>query len=359
MKVFFIARGIHDLGGLERVTLVISEQLIQRGYEVGIVSLEKGKPFFKIDPKIKLHYVNDERIRTVLPKKLSRKKRLRQLYKREKPDIIIFVGSHRSLLNLPAAKGFQTITWEHFNATINWHPLHKLSRKLAVRHSDAIVTLTQKDAENYTRIFGAQNVTCIPNPLTIDNIEISPRTEKIVLAVGRLAGQKGFDLLLDAWTKVQNKNHGWILRIVGSGSHLKRLQQQIARHNIQHSVEIIPATNNIVSHYKQASILVMSSRYEGFGLVLVEGMAAGLPIVSFDCEAGPSEIIEPGKTGILVPPLDIDKLAAALDRLMSDEVLQNSFAENALESVKRFSVENIIPQWEKLFSEIKSAQNEK
>ena len=359
MKIFFIARGLHDLGGLERVTLVIADELAKRGYQTGIVCLESGEPFFKVNPDVQIFYLPDEKTDSILPEKLTRKKRLRHLYQREKPDIVVFVGSHRSLLNIPAAKGIPGVTWEHFNANINWHPLHKLSRKLAVKHSAKIVTLTRRDADNYAKIFHTEKAVCIHNPLTIDNLKPSPRAGKRVLAAGRLAGQKGFDMLLDAWAKVENRKNGWKLRIVGSGKHLERLQEQIRQNGIQDSVEIFPATKNIVAEYEQASLLVMSSRYEGFGLVLVEGMAAGLPIVSFDCEAGPSEIVENGKTGILVPPNDVDKLAEALDKVMSDEALQNTFAQNALESVKRFSTESILPQWERLFNEIMTKNNGK
>lgn len=357
MKIFFIARGLHDLGGLERVTLVIANELSKRNYETAIVCLEKGKPFFKTDPKVKLHYLLDEKRNTLIPEKFTRIQRLRNLYKREQPDIVVFVGSHRSFLNLPAAKGIPSVTWEHFNAHINWHPLHKLSRKLAVKHSAKIVTLTQKDADNYQHIFGATNVARIFNPITIENIELSARTEKRVLAVGRLAGQKGFDMLLEAWAKVENRNNGWKLRIVGSGSHLKKLKQQIIRNGIESSVEIIPATNDIISQYKDSSVFVLSSRYEGFGLVLVEAMAAGLPVVSFKCEAGPSEIVEHNKTGILVPPNNIDKLAEEIDRLLENKTLQDYFSENSLIRVKRFEIEKIITQWEQLFNQLIEKRN--
>lgn len=344
MKIFFVIRGLHDSGGIERVTSVLANGLVESGCEVGIVCLQQGEPFFPLSQSVGKYYL--------FSNALFRISSLKKLYAREKPDIVVFVGSHRLLMNIPAAKGIPNITWEHFNANINWHPLHKLSRKWAVKYSDKIVTLTRRDVDNYKRIFDARNVICIPNPITIPNIEPATLTEKRVLAVGRLAGQKGFDLLLDAWAKVRNRKNGWKLRIVGDGSHLNRLQKQIVRNGIKDSAEIIPATKDIVSQYRQSSIMVMSSRYEGFGLVLLEAMAAGLPIVSFDCEAGPDELIEDGKTGILVPPLHIDELAKALDELMDDEAKRKMFSEKALLKAKLFEPEKIVALWKNLFCQI-------
>lgn len=352
MKVFFVIRGLHDSGGVERVTSVLANKLAEDKYDIGIVCLQKGTPFFHINPDVKLYYLPDEKSSLFLPERFTRKDKLRNLYRREKPDIVIFVGSHRSLLNLPAAAGIPNITWEHFNARVNWHPLHKLSRKLAVKHSSRIVTLTHQDVENYKELFDAKNVVCIPNPITIENIEPSPLTEKRVLAVGRLASQKGFDLLLYAWQKTQNRRNGWKLRIVGSGRHLKDLKRQIEANDIEDSVEILPATKDILNHYKQASIYAMSSRYEGLPLVLIEAMASGLPIVSFDCQTGPAEVIQDNKTGFLVPALDVDKLAETLDKLMNNEHLRTKFSENSLKEVNRFSIDNIVSMWKDLFNDI-------
>ena len=352
MKVFFVIRGLHDSGGVERVTSVLANRLAEDNYDMGIVRLQKGSPFFPVSPKVKLFYLSDEKTNSFLPKRFKRKNKLRNLYRREKPDIVIFVGSHRSLLNLPAAAGIPNITWEHFNAHVNWHPLHKISRRLAVKRSTRIVTLTHQDVENYIELFDAKNVVCIPNPITIDKIEPSPLTEKRVLAVGRLASQKGFDLLLYAWQKTKSRRNGWKLRIVGSGRHLKDLNRQIEANDIKDSVEIFPATKDILSHYKQASIYAMSSRYEGLPLVLIEAMAAGLPILSFDCQTGPAEVVENNKTGLLVPALNVDKLAEAMDKLMEDEDLRKEFSENSLKGVGRFSIENVVTLWKNLFEEI-------
>ncbi len=344
MKVFFIIRGLHDIGGIERVTTIVANELAQRGYDIGIVCLQKGTPYFQLNKSIKLHYIDS---------KIFRKKALKALYAKEKPDVNVFLGSHRSLMNIPASKGIPCITWEHFNAHINWHPWHKYSRKLAVEQCDKIVTLTRADVENYQQFFGAKNVLCIPNPITIDNITPTSLTNKTLLAVGRLAGQKGFDMLVDAWGKTQAKDTNWKLRIVGSGSHKARLITQIDEHHLNNSICIVPPTKNIIEEYKNASALVMSSRFEGLPLVLIEAMSAGLPIISFDCQTGPAEIIHHDKTGLLVPPENTDLLAKAIDELLLNEEKIKQFSKQSLIESQRFSIDNIVDLWEKLLHEVK------
>ena len=358
MKIFFVIKSLHTAGGTERATIVIANELASRNYEVGMISLaNEGKPFFDTHPSIKLHYLYPKRDnRPGLVRDFSRRLILRKLYKDENPDIIIIVGSGRSMLNIPAARGFTTITWEHFNANVNWHLMHPLSKKLAAMYSDRVVTLTNQDVENYKRKFGAKNAICISNPITIDSSVKSTLTEKRVLAVGRLVNQKGFDLLLDAWSKVENRNNGWKLRIIGSGGMLPVLSNKIDEYNLSDSIELVPATNNIIPHYQDSSIYVMSSRYEGLPLVLIEAMAMGLPIVSFDCETGPRDIIVDNVTGKLVPHLDVERLAVELNNLMNDEAKRKLFSENAIKRAENFEIKVIADKWEKLFKELKSSK---
>jgi glycosyltransferase involved in cell wall biosynthesis len=355
MKIYFIIKALNNSGGTERVTAIIANELSRRNYEIGIVSIVGAgeSPFFEIDPKVQCHYTGPKKDNRIFPfKDFGRYSFLRKLFKTENPDIIVIVDAGRSFLKIPASKGFKTITWEHFNVNVNWHLLHPVSRWIAARYSDMIVTLTKQDAENYKKKFGAKNTLCIPNPVTINTNEKSTLKEKVVLAVGRYSYQKGFDLLLDAWNEVHN--NGWKLRIVGSGGMESILKEKINLYEQQVSVELIPITKNIVDHYKNASIYVMSSRHEGLPLVLIEAMAMGLPIVSFDCETGPRDIIENNVTGVLVPSLDVNQLAIELESLIMDENKRNLFSNNALKLVKKFELPAIVDAWEKLFHELKS-----
>lgn len=354
MKIFFNIKNLSKPGGVERATVVLANELIARGYDVGIICMEKDTVFFETHPQVRLYYLYDMKDkRPSLVRDISRRKHLKSIYRQEAPDIIIIVGSGRSMLYLPTAKKISTITWEHYNANWNWHLMHRLSRKLAAKYSDSIVVLTQQDKESYESKFKARNVVCIPNPVTIDNGERSPLTERIVLATGHFIKRKGFDKLIDAWSGTRCKGNGWKLRIVGSGELESVLSQKIEYYGLHGSVELIPPVKDMVSLYKQASLFVMSSLREGLPLVMIEAMAMGLPIVSFDCETGPRDIIDDGVTGLLVPTGDAGSLARAIDELICDNDRRTLFSKNSVERAKLFDMEKILVKWEALFRELK------
>jgi len=132
------------------------------------------------------------------------------------------------------------------------------------------------------------------------------------------------------------------------------VQESIRQLNLEDSIELIPSTDNVVKHYQESSIYVMSSRYEGLPLVLIEAMSMGLPIVSFDCETGPRDIVTHDVTGRLVPPFDTNKLAQELNDLMNDAPTRELYSQNALKNVEKFETEKILDQWELLFKQLKT-----
>jgi len=172
---------------------------------------------------------------------------------------------------------------------------------------------------------------------------------KTVVAVGRYTYQKGFDMLLRAWRRVCDSIDDWQLHIVGEGEMKESLQQQILDLSLEDRVELCPATSDIQSVYREASVLVLSSRYEGFGMVLLEAQTAGVPTVSFDCKCGPSDIVADGVTGYLVPANDIPALAEKLLVLMRDETLRKQIGRNAFADASRFSEKAVMQRWTDLF----------
>ena len=231
--------------------------------------------------------------------------------------------------------------------------MQTLSRKLVAKYGNWVVTLTQADALSYKQKFGTEKVSCIHNPITINLPEYTPPTKHTAVAVGRFTGQKGFDLLIEAWSKVKDKKD-WKLVIAGKGKQTKLLQSLINKYNLAQTVELIPPTNNIQALFKDSGMYVMSSRFEGLPLVLIEAAAMGLPAVSFACETGPDEIIEHGKTGLLVPPMQTDALADAIQTCILDEDLRMNFSKEAAEYVgKKFAEDTIINEWELLFNSLK------
>ena len=195
-------------------------------------------------------------------------------------------------------------------------------------------------------------ISVIPNARTFVCDTPAPLDRHRVIAVGRYTYQKGFDMLLNAWAQVCKQEDGWELHIIGDGELRETLVAQIKELSLQESVVLRPATKNIKEAYQEASILVMSSRYEGFGMVLLEAATAGVPAVSFDCKCGPSEIISDGETGFLVKDGDTAGLAEKMLLLMRDEALRKKMGKAAFAHSSCFSQEAVMKQWMDLFERL-------
>ena len=181
------------------------------------------------------------------------------------------------------------------------------------------------------------------------SLEASPTTTyKRVLAVGRLEWQKGFDRLIDVWAMIATDHPDWRLDIFGSGTLEKELRARIRQAGLDSQTSVHPFTKNIADEYAASSVFALSSRFEGFGLVLLEAMQHGVPCVVFDCPFGPSDVVVDGECGFVVPDGDIPAFARQLARLMDDDELRCQFAAAAVERVKRFSVDIVMEQWRQL-----------
>jgi glycosyltransferase involved in cell wall biosynthesis len=177
------------------------------------------------------------------------------------------------------------------------------------------------------------------------------------VAAGRLSRQKGFDRLLKAWAKVTKDHPDWELRIYGEGHKGPRLQQWITDLGIGSTARLMGFTPHLDQELAQASLYVMSSRREGFPMVLLEAMAVGLPVVSFNCPTGPRDIIREGVDGHVVRNADIDGLAAAMSGLMGDEDRRRAYGAAAVEVAERYSISRIARRWEELLEEAAAAKD--
>ncbi|MCL6263663.1 glycosyltransferase family 4 protein [Craterilacuibacter sp. RT1T] len=353
-KICFFIGNLDQAGGTERVSSVIANAIGQKGYEIHMLSLQCGQiPFFKLDTNIKYSQLFKNPGRGIIRLPVAIRK-LRAYLKKNHIDVLIDVESMLALYAIPAIVGMNIrhICWEHFNynvdlgkATRSW------ARKLAARFADDVVTLTEADKKLWQDNTTCNaNITTIPNPITIEiSTDIKIKKEKLLLAIGRLEHEKGFDLLLEAWSKISTRHPDWRLRIVGSGQEHTSLEKIRNELKIQESTELVPTTKNIAEHYNQATFFVVSSRFEGFGLVIIEALAFGIPVISFDCPFGPKEIIKEGKHGWLCSNGNTDHLSDRIDQeLKSTEKnpdRYNNISENCKLRSKEFSIDHISRSW--------------
>jgi glycosyltransferase involved in cell wall biosynthesis len=264
----------------------------------------------------------------------------------------VLIGT-RPGLNLLAAhlapRGVKAIGQEHLNYHAH-RPELAAEVKRGYRRLDALAVLTEDDLRDYEDLLGGSSTRLarIPNALPELEGDRSPLTNPVVVAAGRLTPQKGFDLLIRAFARVAKERPQWKLRIYGNGEMRELLRELIASYDLYNHVALMPPAKNVGDAFTNASIFALSSRYEGFGMVLLEAMSKGLPVVSFDCPRGPSEIVHHGEDGLLVPAEDIDALAAALIELIDDPEARKRMGETAIQTAKRFDLHQIGREWEAL-----------
>ncbi len=363
MKLAYIIEVMYNSGGMERVLSVCANSLCQE-LDVSIVTLyQKGRPtYFPLDNRIHCYDLGLEGVanRTLL------KERLTEFLMSHHFDIVITMGG-MDMYYLPAIKdGSKKLFWFHFAIDIaktTWiGPNPNLFKKIKAqlqtwkriyyaRKYDKIVVISKADLKAWKEYTG--KAVCIYNPVTIDNPVQADLSSKKVISVGRLDYQKGFDYLIDAWGLVAEKHKDWLLDIYGDGPLSEQLQGQIDKQGLHNSVRLCGRTPNITEKYAQHSIYVMSSRAEGLGLVLIEAASCGLPLISYDCPSGPSEIVTDGENGYLIPHVgDIAAMADKICLLIEDVELRKQMGEKAKLMVDKFSPLKIKEQWMSLFDSI-------
>jgi glycosyltransferase involved in cell wall biosynthesis len=222
---------------------------------------------------------------------------------------------------------------------------------------DVVSTLTEGDADDYRRhLEGRTRVVCMPNGVPELGGRRAALDAKVVVAAGRMGPQKGFDRLLPVWAKVAREHPDWELRIWGGGKGIGKLRRQADELGIADSAHIMGFTSKLHEEFADSSLYVMSSRNEGFPMVLLEAMSAGLPVVSYDCPTGPRDIVREGVDGYVVPNGDRDALAAALGRLMDDAEMRKAFGAAAVEGAARYDIAAIAGRWEELLAETEAAK---
>ncbi|HYH91046.1 MAG TPA: glycosyltransferase, partial [Solirubrobacteraceae bacterium] len=264
-----------------------------------------------------------------------------------------FLLGTRPGVNLMVARldmpGMTSIGLEQMNLSKHNRHLRSAMRRLYPR-LDALVVLSEQDKEAYARMLnGTPPLYRIPNTVRALPGAKADLAAKTVYAAGRFRYQKGFDLLIPAWAGTARAYPDWRLRLRGTGHLRPRLEGLIADNGIEDSVTVEGPAEDIGSDMAEASVFVLSSRFEGFPLILLEAMSKGMGIVAFDCPTGPADIVDDHRNGLLVPHEDVEGLARAIREMVEDEELRRRTAAAAIETAQQYTIEAIGPLWLDLF----------
>lgn len=376
MKIIYCTHSLCNPGGMERVLVNKVTYLVERlHWDISIVTTDqKGRPSFYPLPTgvrvtdLGINY-SDDNVKSVtgkilgyLQKRRRHKRLLTSLLEREKPDIVVSLYPSESSFIPDIKDGSKKVLELHFCKYFRLQygrkgPLGIIDKwrthqdERIVRRFDKFVVLTNEDKEYWGNL---HNIEVIPNAAMNMGGHFSDVANHRVIAVGRLDYQKGFDRLIQAWCYIQRdgRYQDWHLDIFGQGEWHEMLENMISERNLNDSIRLNNPTNQIGREYAQSSLIVMTSNYEGFGMVLVEAMACGVPAVAFDCKCGPRDIISDGENGLLVPNGDIPGLAEAMMKLMGDYELRRRMSVKARQVVDTYSEKAVMDKWVRLFTSL-------
>lgn len=361
-RICFVIEAL-GAGGAERVISLLASRWVVDGWDVAICSFDgpSDPVYHPIDPRVRLLRIGEVAPATGRAARLlslaRRIARLRKTLLRERPDAVLSFLTKINVLTLAASLGtsLEVAVSERNNPERQRaHPLWNLCSTLLLGRANAIVAQTRRAADHLRKSV-QRRVSVIPNPICVPPFSPAPPDSEgpmRLVAVGRLTGQKGFDLLIDAFAAIADHHPRWTLDIWGEGADRDILADRIDQAGMHGRISLRGVSGVQGGWAEGASAFVLSSRYEGFSNVLGEAMACGLPVVAFDCPYGPRELVRHGEDGLLVPDQDVDALAQALDRLLGDSALRRALGARAAVSMHCLSLDQVARQWEKMVAEM-------
>lgn len=381
MKIVYCLPQVYRPGGIERIISLKANYLADIcNDEIYIITACQfgKKPYYVFSSKIKFIDLNinyDAILILPIWKRIIRKIVLQLLHKRKlkkilceiHPDITISTFTHEAAF-LPQIKdGSKKVLEFHFckghkikmAKAFHFGFITKLAyyyrcwqeENIIIPKYDQFVVLTDEDKNLWKNKIN--NVINIPNILSFRNVDkYADLKSKTAIAVGRLDNQKGFDTLINMWAEIVKQCKDWKLNIFGQGEDEDYLNQLICKLNLKDSVFINRPDKNIQQRYLESSLLLMTSNYEGWGLVLTEAMQCGLPVVAFACKCGPKDIINNGVDGFCIPYKNKNLFVKHAIQLMNDEKLRFTMGYNARNNIQRYSIDNVMPKWHDLFNKL-------
>lgn len=358
-KVAFLIGKVSNIGGISRVVSLLTNSLLDKtNHEIAIVAFLKEKNTgYNWNSKIGFYHLLES------PSKMKfgifkASYNLRKILKQEKIDILISCGSLYGPLGVLATRFNSTklIYWDHSNYFENTsHQMKIKSKNFTARFTNVVVPLTKTDKKNYEDHTRAKEIVQIYNPVdtALENLDHDyAGNSKKIISVGRLTNQKNFTTLVDVARIVLTKFPDFEWHIYGSGPDYEKINDKIIENQLEDRLILKGQSDSLYSLYKEYSMMVMTSIYEGFPMTLLEGMANGLPLVSFDIQTGPNEIIEDGKNGYLIEPFEIEDMARKIMGLLGNESLRKSFSIENKSRLQEFNSSAITKRWDALFNKL-------
>lgn len=353
MNIAFLIQDITTAGGTERTTCCLANTFARQGHVVSVVSVfkENDIPCYTIDSTVKIRYVCSEKYnfglglkeRALLIMKQLRKVRANEELKQA--DVVISQKLLASVMIWLTGNAHKAIACEHFKYEM-YTPFLRRVRNCIYQSFLATVVLTENDRRKFA--VALSHVEVIPNMVSVIPLPHQKQDSKTIITVGRLERQKGYDLLLQALPGVFAKHPDWHLNIFGEGGELSFLTKQRDELGLTDFVNFEGYVQHIEQEYASSTFFVMSSRFEGFPMVLLEAAACGLPIVSFDCPEGPGVLLKNGG-GILVPPEDVAGMTNALNTIIENVALREELSRQSTDVVAPYTSGHIYDQWMNLF----------
>ena len=349
-RILLIVNDIYFKGGGEKVASYIASWYASLGDSVCILSMStmsQTVTMYSLHSKVVVKFLNV--VNTKISSKFIIYNRLRKFLKDNSFDFILGIGTYANvllgLINVPNGK---KIGCEHSSFhNVSW--IWKCLRKISYRNLDAAVVLTKTDLSAMQNL--NPNTFVIPNSVPMPEQKASLKPKRI-LSIGRFYYIKGFDIMLDVYKEFVQCQPDWELVIIGEGPDERLLLDKIMSLGIQDKVKLVPPTDNIGKEYLSASIYLMTSRSEGLPMVLLEAQSYGVPMISFDCNTGPRDIIIDGYNGFLIPVGDTEKMVSCLLQLSKDDALRHKMGNNAIRNAEKFFPEKIFAMWNNLFSSL-------
>ncbi|MFR6018302.1 MAG: glycosyltransferase family 4 protein [Paraclostridium sordellii] len=351
-KIVFLVANIYKCGGVQRVVSTLSNKLINfNEFDITILSIFKTNenPFFQLNKEIEVYNLYEDPF-DVRFNYFKIVKRMKRFISSKQVDIFIDCGIGLTPISYLALKNkkIKKISWEHQNffSCKRWG-FEWIGKRIACKKSDCVVVITKQDLRDYIANMTTINrIEQIYNPIynKQKSEEYNPDTNKII-SCGSLVHVKGFDMLVDVAKLVFEKNPNWEWHIWGDGPDKDKLQEKINSSGIKNNLILCGYSSNLDEIYKEYSLYVMTSRREGFGMVLVEAQTNKIPIVSFNCKTGPSEIVENNVNGYLINCFDVNDMAKKINEIIENREKRIDFSNKSKINVEKFNINSIVDRW--------------